>query len=120
MLAWIRTGLAMMGFGFVVARFGVFLQDISNAAQREPPRFPSISLGTGAGLIILGIAVNVMAAIQHLKFLRRLESGQPYQPSKWPLAVLVAFVLACIGVGMVVYLFSLPSPTNPFQHGGVG
>jgi uncharacterized membrane protein YidH (DUF202 family) len=28
-LAWIRTGLALMGFGFVVARFGIFLQQIA-------------------------------------------------------------------------------------------
>lgn len=27
-LAWIRTGLALMGFGFVVARFGIFLQEL--------------------------------------------------------------------------------------------
>ena len=29
LLAWIRTGLAMMGFGFVVARFGLFLHELS-------------------------------------------------------------------------------------------
>jgi len=28
LLAWIRTGLALMGFGFVVARFGLFLQQL--------------------------------------------------------------------------------------------
>ncbi len=31
-LAWIRTGIAFMGFGFVVARFGLFLREI--AAQQ--------------------------------------------------------------------------------------
>ncbi|HTG58643.1 MAG TPA: DUF202 domain-containing protein, partial [Terriglobia bacterium] len=34
-LAWIRTGLALMGFGFVVARFGLFLQ----ALQSGQPGF---------------------------------------------------------------------------------
>jgi putative membrane protein len=29
MLAWVRTGLAMMGFGFVVARFGLFLRELA-------------------------------------------------------------------------------------------
>jgi putative membrane protein len=32
LLAWIRTGLALMGFGFVVARFGLFLQQITQRA----------------------------------------------------------------------------------------
>jgi putative membrane protein len=35
LLAWIRTGLALMGFGFVVARFGLFLQQLE-IMQRTP------------------------------------------------------------------------------------
>ena len=34
LLAWIRTGLALMGFGFVVARFGLFLQQTASHAAR--------------------------------------------------------------------------------------
>ncbi len=34
-LAWIRTGLALMGFGFVVARFGLFLRECA-AVQKIP------------------------------------------------------------------------------------
>ena len=33
LLAWIRTGLALMGFGFVVARFGLFLREIAAASR---------------------------------------------------------------------------------------
>ena len=36
MLAWIRTGLALMGFGFVVARFGLFLQQIQVMQKASP------------------------------------------------------------------------------------
>lgn len=113
-LAWIRTGLAMMGFGFVVARFGVFLREISNASLAGTSRSTSLSLWIGAGLVVLGIAVNVAAALQHIQFLRRLNTGRPYEPAKWSLAVLVAFVLAAVGIGMVVYLTSLPIPTSAF------
>lgn len=35
LLAWIRTGLALMGFGFVVARFGLFLQEFQ-IAEKAP------------------------------------------------------------------------------------
>ena len=34
LLAWIRTGLALMGFGFVVARFGLFLREVAAVAER--------------------------------------------------------------------------------------
>ena len=37
LLAWVRTGLAMMGFGFVVARFGLFLRELA-AEQAVQPR----------------------------------------------------------------------------------
>jgi putative membrane protein len=40
-LAWIRTGIAFMGFGFVVARFGLFLREIAvsnNVAAAHSPR----------------------------------------------------------------------------------
>lgn len=110
MLAWIRTGLSMMGFGFVVARFGVFLRELANAGQPGALRSPSLSLWIGSGLILLGIAVNLAAAIQHIQFLRRLDKGQAYEPAKWSLAVLVAFALAAVGLGMVVYLLLSRNP----------
>lgn len=79
LLAWVRTGLAMMGFGFVVARFGLFLHEI--AATRLPPPRPSagLSVWIGGGLVVLGVVVNVAAAVQHVRLLRRLERGEPYR-----------------------------------------
>jgi len=107
-LAWIRTGLAMMGFGFVVARFGVFLREISNATPERSAGSTGLSLWIGAGLILLGIVVNMTAGFQHIHFLRRLRDGRPFEPPKWSLAVVVAFVLAAVGIGMVAYVLSLP------------
>ena len=109
LLAWIRTGLAMMGFGFVIARFGLFLREMTNAAATESSYSPILSLWIGAGMILLGISVNVMAAVEHVRFLRRLKTGDPYQPPNWSLAVLAAIVLSVIGTGMVIYLVVLPS-----------
>ena len=36
LLAWVRTGVALMGFGFVVARFGLFLRELAAQSGREP------------------------------------------------------------------------------------
>lgn len=81
LLAWVRTGLAMMGFGFVVAKFGVFLQEIA-AIQHTPPR-PAfgLSLWIGGTLVVLGVLVNVLATVQHIGLLRRLERGEVYRPA---------------------------------------
>jgi hypothetical protein len=56
LLAWARTGLGLMGFGFVVARFGLFLRELE--AARPIPASPStgLSLPIGVALVVLGVA----------------------------------------------------------------
>lgn len=105
LLAWVRTGLALMGFGFVVARFGLFLHEI--AATRTSPSDSSsgLSLWIGGGLVVLGVVVNVAAAAQHVRLLRRLERGEPYRATARSLGVAVTLLLAVIGVVMTAYLF---------------
>lgn len=105
LLAWVRTGLALMGFGFVVARFGLFLREIAAPRPSSPDPSSGLSLWIGGGLVVLGVVVNVAAAAQHIRLLRRLERGEPYRASSWSLGVVVTLLLACIGVLMTAYLF---------------
>src|SRR5271154_1347914 len=79
LLAWIRTGLTVMGFGFVVARFGLFLSLL--AAQRmsltSPVAPPSqSSSGIGIALVLLGAITMIFAAIQHRRFVLCLPVGE--------------------------------------------
>ena len=104
LLAWVRTGLALMGFGFVVARFGVFLQEVTTAQQGPARPSSGESLWIGGALIVLGVVVNVMAAAEHVRLLRRLERGEPYRPTLWSLGVVVTLLLAGLGVAMTAYL----------------
>ena len=106
LLAWVRTGVAMMGFGFVVARFGWFLREFA-AAQQQPVRSSGWSLVIGVVLIVLGVIVNLLASIEHARFLRRFDRGEPYLPPAWSLAIVVAMILAILGLGMAAYLVSL-------------
>ena len=105
LLAWVRTGLALMGFGFVVAKFGLFLR--ATIATRELPAAPSSgpSVWIGGSLVVLGVIVHIAAVIQHVRLLRRLERGEPYRPSVWSLGVALTLLLACVGVVMTGYLF---------------
>jgi putative membrane protein len=107
LLAWIRTGLAMMGFGFVVARFGLFLAELRNIEQVPAPPAAGLSLWIGTGLLLLGVAVNILSAVQYAKFAARLEQGEPYRPPRWSLGIAAAAALAVIGLGMVLYLLLL-------------
>ena len=104
LLAWIRTGLALMGFGFVVARFGLFLQQLELVRGAAPTKVYGLSLWLGTALIAVGIAVNILAGFHHLQLVRRLDRGEASGSHSTTQAVAVAFFLALIGVVMAVYL----------------
>jgi putative membrane protein len=104
LLAWVRTGLAMMGFGFVVARFGLFMRELIAARGVAPSQRLGLSLWVGTTLVALGVAVNIAAAVQHRQRIRRLARGEPVKPRPLSLATFVAAVLALVGVLMAVYL----------------
>jgi putative membrane protein len=104
LLAWIRTGLAMMGFGFVVARFGLFLREISALRMTADPQ-GSGSLWVGTALVLLGALVNITAAAQYGGMIRTLRKGE-HIVTTTPMrsAVFVATILGLIGLGTAVYL----------------
>jgi putative membrane protein len=104
LLAWVRTGLALMGFGFVVARFGLFLRELAGVPGVSPYQHTGFSLGVGTTLIVLGVAVNVAAAVQHGHTIRRLERGQPLRFRPLSLGAVVAFLLSVLGLLMATYL----------------
>jgi putative membrane protein len=110
LLAWLRTGLALMGFGFVVARFGLFLREI--AAVGHVPvqqRATGSSLWIGVGLIALGVAISLLASYEYFRFIQASKSGQAYLPRTAMLAVVVAVILGLLGVVMAIYLMVLAS-----------
>jgi putative membrane protein len=106
LLAWIRTGLALMGFGFVVARFGLFLRELATVSNVLPHQRSTLSLWVGTTLVVLGVAVNLGATLKHWSRMRRLERGQPIQFKPWSLEIIVAFLLALIGLLMASYLIA--------------
>lgn len=103
-LAWVRTGLAMMGFGFVVARFGLFLRELA-VVRGMSPHQGRLSLWAGVALVGLGVLVNVYAAIRHARFTRSFDVGELSRPSS-VLPVVAAVTLAIIGVVVSAYLIA--------------
>ncbi len=104
LLAWVRTGLGLMGFGFVVARFGLFLRELE--AARQLPSRPStgFSLPIGVALVVLGVAATLLGTWQHARRLRRLDRGEPFPRPLWYLGVVLSALLAVVGAALVVYL----------------
>jgi uncharacterized protein (DUF302 family)/uncharacterized membrane protein YidH (DUF202 family) len=112
LLAWIRTGLALMGFGFVVARFGLFLQELQIAQRIPSVQSYGLSLWFGTALIGAGVAVNLLSGWHHIQLIRSLDLGQATRPHTANLAVATSVFLALVGLGMAIYLLSIRDPAR--------
>jgi uncharacterized protein (DUF302 family)/uncharacterized membrane protein YidH (DUF202 family) len=106
-LAWIRTGLALMGFGFVVARFGLFLQQLQFIEHAPQTSSYGLSLWFGTALIAAGVAVYLSSAWNHFRIIRELNRGEPLPARPSLQGIIVALFLAVVGLTMAIYLVSV-------------
>jgi putative membrane protein len=107
LLMWLRTSLSLMGFGFVIARFGLFLREIANSTDipmRPHPWLAVVNTFTGTGLMLLGVVVMLLAVRNHQQTVDRLQRGELIMPSRWSVSVVVSLLLAGLGMGLAIYL----------------
>ncbi|MGO9063907.1 MAG: YidH family protein [Myxococcaceae bacterium] len=104
MLAWLRTGIALMAFGFAIARFGLFLRELT-------PRNSVVALEThgygsawlGALLVALGTAANLFATIRYGRIRQSIERGDVGAPGT-TLVYLMGLGTALFGLAMTLLL----------------
>jgi putative membrane protein len=84
-LAWIRTGLGLIGIGFAVSRFGLFFRQLSASKSHLPTRATGLSVWSGVTLVGLGVVVILSSVLSRD-------------------AVVLGLFLACAGIGMCIYL----------------
>ena len=98
LLAWVRTGLALMAFGFVLGRIAVWLK------MEHPERGESsVSLGLGIAIVAVGAACQVIGATRFLRTRRAIVNDAPIVPG--PVApVVLAIAVAVAGLALAGYL----------------
>lgn len=98
-LAWIRTAVALLGFGVLVVRSrSSIIEPLAGASQLHPTREHAI----GLGFAIAGLLTVVLATWQYFAVRRAIDSAT-YQPSGWWIVIL-SLAVALIGI---LLLFSL-------------
>src|ERR1700676_4136654 len=101
-LAWIRTGLGLMGVGFAVSRFGLFLRELSASPSHLAAQTNGLSLWSGVMLVAMGVAVTLAAVVRHFQLVRELRSGT-WQPGRVSTdAVVLGLVLASLGIALAL------------------
>ena len=96
-----------MGFGFVVARFGLFLRQSAAASEAANVKSYGFSIWVGTAMVLAGVFVSLTSAVRHLRIIRGLNRGDDVIGRPSYTAVAVALMLALVGLAMVAFLITV-------------
>ena len=103
LLAWNRTGISMMAFGFVIERFGLFLELVGRQEVRIFQR--QISFVVGVAFILLSAILVAYSVVQHRRILRTLQSSEIPARYDTSIGMFVNGFVAFLGILLSLYLF---------------
>jgi putative membrane protein len=102
-LAWIRTSIAIMAFGFVVEKFSLFVKQLGYyLGEKTLPPAPGYSSKIGILLVVLGVLMGVLAFVRYKNVEKQIDADT-YRPSPI-LSVLLFLSVLAIGVFLILYL----------------
>lgn len=104
-LAWLRTSIALISFGFAIARFGIFVKQLQlSLAPQESRIYPiASSENLGMALVVFGIFMIVAALWSYNRSYQQIEQGN-YQPNRlmiW-LTTIVVIILGSLSLTFMV------------------
>jgi len=110
-LAWVRTGIAVIAFGFVIEKFNLFVLSVAimggvDAGRRAQLETLSQGVGRydGMALILIGLAVIVVAAARFVRTARLLDKHDVQAAGGVRAGVILATTLALLIGGFSTYL----------------
>ena len=104
LLAWLRTGLTIIALGFVVSRFGLFVQLLSAQSQGAIPAHVSVSAFLGTIFVIVGAVAILAAAVQHKRFIATLPQADLPQHYSTVFALSLSLLVGLLGLALAGYL----------------
>jgi putative membrane protein len=105
-LAWVRTAIAIMAFGFLVEKFDLFLQfaRASLALRAVPLPKPRMGEAAGVGLMVFGLAIVAVAAARFLRTARQIDDPAEHLGSGSKFDLALAALLLLLGCALLAYL----------------
>ena len=110
-LAWVRTGIAVVAFGFVVEKFNLFLATVASSAVGEEARGLRLERLSGPfghyeglALIFGGVAIVVLATVRFVRTARRLDDPEEYPAGSVRVELILASGLVLLVAGYGAYL----------------
>ncbi len=115
-LAWLRTSIALIGFGFAIARFGLFLRQLQAAFTHQEALTNQVSSSEsiGASLVVFGVIVIALAAWRYNQVFWQIEQGD-YRPNRLMVWVMtgVVIILGSLSIPLILWRNQAPGPPSP-------
>jgi putative membrane protein len=102
LLAWNRTAIALMGFGFLVERFGLFLHVTLN--RQNEPLHRDLTLIMGVAFILLGVLLLLLSVRQYRRVVATLGAGEIPEGYWVNAPVLTNLAMVLLGLMLAAYL----------------
>lgn len=109
LLAWNRTSLTLMGFGFIIERFGLFLLLVLAQQGQDLGFERGVSYWVGLAFIAMGSVIAVASTVQYRLLLHALKPVEIPERYAVNMGVVVNLFVAALGLGLIVYLFANPA-----------
>lgn len=104
-LAWVRTAMAVMAFGFLVERFDIFLLVAGRTASSKVTHYGRHEASmVGLALIVCGAAMIAAALYRYLRNRRAILAGAEHSDASHTVIVWLSALLVLLGLGLAVYL----------------
>lgn len=113
-LAWVRTAIAVMAFGFVIEKFDLFLQVAAPqiALKQIAPHGQAFANAAGLAFIAIGVAITAIAGVRFVATAKAIEAEDalPSPGERFDLAL--AALIGLLGLSLLLYMVRAVLPTG--------
>jgi len=113
-LAWVRTAIAVMAFGFVIEKFDLFLRAVASQAvlQKLAPHGQKFANAAGLAFIAIGVAMIVLAGLRFVWTAKAIESEEVRSSPGERFDLALAALIALLGAALFLYMAGAVVPSS--------
>lgn len=111
-LAWVRTAIAVMAFGFVIEKFDLFLAALApqTALKQIAPHGQKFANAAGLAFIVIGVAMTVLAGIRFTATVKAIDAEDTLPSPGERFDIALAALIGLLGVSLFLYMASAVLP----------
>ena len=103
-LAWIRTAISIMAFGFLIEKFDLFISYLGKASGAEAFEPSRMAETVGVALFILGVVVIITATVRFFAYRAAIDSVEVVPYGRRKTAILLSAAMVLLALFSLLYI----------------